>query len=229
MLRQPGVSTPVGRPYSEAHSLLLLGYARRQAKDEVDAILHLVRQGRAIYEKLGNRWGTVLSYDFETCTALYARDYEQAKYWATKYQVLAKAVDSPFLTGTSGAYLAFVALWQEDYSQAWDWLSQSLRALWDVGYTQFFWGPMLLMAQLLLLENKPERAVEILAQKDRYPGYLAFSALFENSPNWVEELRANLETRLGADRFAAAWAGGLERDRNEVVIELLSQERGARL
>jgi hypothetical protein len=195
----------------------------------VDAILHLVRQGRAIFESLGNLWGIALSYDAETSTALYARDYEQVKYWATKYQVLAKVVGSPFLTGTSGAYLAFVALWQEDYSQAWDWLCQSLRALWEVGYTQFFWGPMLPMAQLLLLENEPERAVEILAQKDWYPGYLGVGALFETSPDWVEELRATLETRLGADRFAAAWARGLERDRNEVVVELLSQDRGARL
>ncbi len=85
-----------GDQYWEAHSLLLLSYAARMFSDNLDMVLSPLRQARAIYESLQNPWGMALSYSTEAGSAFSTGDYEQAKYWSTQCQVLAKVLGNAF-------------------------------------------------------------------------------------------------------------------------------------
>jgi predicted ATPase/DNA-binding NarL/FixJ family response regulator len=77
-------------------------------------------------------------------------------------------------------------------------------------------------AVLLARAGQLERAVEILALAWTHP---------KSPTGWLEQwallaqLRADLETELGADDFAAAWTRGTQRDLKETVRDLLADLR----
>ncbi len=219
----------LGDRYWEAHSLLLLSHASKWLDNNRDAILLPIRQARAIYESLGNPWGMLLSYTMEAEYALEIEDYEQAKQWSAQCQGLAKAVENRVFIGNSTAFLGIAAFWQGNYAQAWDWLRQALQTYWDAGHAHYASGPLLVIAQILLYENKAELASEILALTERYQGYGGYGASYVIGKDWIEKLHADLEATLGVKRFAAAWARGRQSEFRTLVAELLSQERVDRL
>jgi tetratricopeptide (TPR) repeat protein len=208
----------------EAYCLIQLNFAAIRLNDDVDVAMRSVRQARAIFEDLGDQWGLMVSYLSEAGIAFQVGDYEQAKQWLLQGLAGAQAFGTTYYIASIVLYLGVVTLHQEDYGQAWDLLSQSLRAFWDAGYTHFAHAPLIRMAQLLLRADKAESAVEILALRDRYPGYHGHGALFEINADGVEKFRRELEARLGSDRFAAAWAHGRGRELSAVVAELLYED-----
>lgn len=214
----------LGSRSHEAYCLIQLNLAAIRLNDDADVALGSVRQARAIFENLGDQWGLMISYISEAGSAFQVGNYEQAKYWLQQGQALAQAFGTTYYNASISLYLGAVTLQQGNYSQAWDLLHQSLYTFWDGGYTHFAHAPLLRMAQLLLHTDKAERAVEILALTDRYPGYHGHGALFEISPDGFERFRKELEARLGTDRFSAAWVRGRGRDLSAIVAELLSED-----
>jgi tetratricopeptide (TPR) repeat protein len=212
----------LGDHYWEAHSLMIHSQIAGMTGENREIVLRRLRQATAIYENTQNSWGLVLCYSTRAGIAFGAGDYAQAKHWASQCQVLAKAFGNAFFSGSSALYLGMVALRQEDHDHAWDSLRQALRIFWEAGLVHFAPGPMVNMAQLLLHGDKPELAIDILALTERHPGYHGHGALFAIGPHRFEALRQELQARLGADRFAAAWALGEKRDLSAVVAELLS-------
>jgi predicted ATPase/DNA-binding CsgD family transcriptional regulator len=217
----------LGSKSHEAYCLIQLNLAAIRLKDDVDVALRSVRQARAIFEHLGDQWGLMISYISEAGTAFQVGDYEQAKYWLPKGLALALAFGTTYYNASISLYLGAVTLQQGNYHQAWTLLHQSLYTFWEAGYTHFAHAPLLRMAQLLLYADKAERAVEILALTDRYPGYHGHGALFEISPEGFEKIRKELENRLGPDHFTAAWVSGRGRELSAVVAELLSENINA--
>ncbi len=213
----------LGEGYWEAQSLIMSGHAARICNDDIDAIQRPLQEASAIFERMGNSWGMVLRYAAEAGGAFQSGDYEQAKKCAVECQLLAKAFRSTFFFGTSTVYLSIIVARQGYYDQAWDFLVQSVRTFWDAGFVHMMPGQLLVAAQLLLRENKAERAVSLLALIDPTASYRGLFGLFEIGTDRLEVLRQELKTRLGKDRFAAAWELGTKRELSDVVAEVLSE------
>jgi DNA-binding CsgD family transcriptional regulator/tetratricopeptide (TPR) repeat protein len=214
----------LGNRSQEAHSLIQFSFAANMVNNDIDASLRPLRQARAIFEELGDKWGLMLSYTSEAGSAFQAEDYQQAKQWLTQSQSLAQAFGSAYYAASCALYLGIVTLEQNNYRQAWDLLRQSLRTFWDAGYTHFALAPVLRIAQLVLYQDNPEFAVEILASMDHYPAHHRYYAQFESHLHSFEELRTELQTLLGIERFSVVWLLGQGRELSAVVADLLSDD-----
>jgi predicted ATPase/DNA-binding CsgD family transcriptional regulator len=212
----------LGNRSHEAHNLLMLGSAASMFNEDLGNVQPMIEQARTIYEDLGNQWGMMKGYTVEAVSAFWAGDYEQVKHLSVQELALAKALGNAFGIANSTMYLGLAAMWQGDYRQARDLVRQSLRTFWDVGYLLFATAPILCMVQLLMREGKIEPAVEILAVIERYPAHYS---LFAVDPDPFGKLREELQAELDAERFAAAWARGQQRELSGLVAELLAENR----
>ncbi|MBZ0298947.1 MAG: LuxR C-terminal-related transcriptional regulator [Anaerolineae bacterium] len=84
-------------------------------------------------------------------------------------------------------------------------------------YGQFRYGPwdLDLVAALMAHDGYPEKAVELLARRSP-------NGLIYRTQGWplLDRLRVDLQARLGAEAYLAAWERGASRDRDELVCEL---------
>lgn len=196
--------------------LLACGWAKNAVKD-FEAALQYAEDGLAVLDVVGNRWGIGLAYSLLGRIKTDQGDYEQAARWFEKALVISEAFGHLYGIAANHTRQAKLALIRHQYPMARLHLMKALQVFGDAGYQWRATYPLTYVAQMFADQQEPERAVELLSTIERH------RASFQLSDDMAERLRNELEMKLDAERFAAAWARGQVQELSALVSELLAE------
>jgi len=125
-----------------------------------------------------------------------------------------------FQNANSSEWLGLIFIRLNDYQQAKGYLLDSLRILWDAGYTRFAGSNLVRVAQLYVHDNNLERATEILSIISGDGRNLAFYHHLTQE-NIYDNLLAECRSQLESELYDMAWERGRKLERGVLIRELL--------
>jgi hypothetical protein len=210
------IARSLGDRYWEGHSLAGLATAKLQ-QDNFEWAAQLAEQGIEILEKLGDQGLIMYAYVIAAAAHLFQNHDEQAKKRYEQALVFAEWYGHTGNIAACNTYLAVLVLKNGDYAAAYPRMKRALKVYWDNNHRWVASFVIVYIARMFAEENKPERAIEILAAVDPHLIRL------RNTDKIAHALRAELETSVEPQRFAAAWARGAGQDYGAFVAELLAE------
>jgi tetratricopeptide (TPR) repeat protein len=185
-------------------------------RDDPASARPLAEAGLALFQALQNPWGLLRAYTVLGDVAESEGDYARARTCCRESLALSEAFGHQLSIGANHTHLGRIAVREGRYALAHSHLRAALRALWDAGYLWVSCFPLTCVALLFADQEGPIGAVEILATID------AHLTPFRRADRSAWALRAELESRLDAEQFAAAWARGQAREISTLIIQLLA-------
>ncbi|MEO8392987.1 MAG: LuxR C-terminal-related transcriptional regulator [Chloroflexota bacterium] len=215
------IARKIGDIYWEGYLLLWAGYLRNNFQGDFVSARNFTEEALAVFETLGDDWGLQRTYHVLGEINLNQKDYETAKQWLRQQEPLAEAFGHIFSIANLHIIQASIALLERQYAAARLRLAKSLRRFWDSGYQ--YMAPYVLthFARLFIEQNEFESVVEILGTLQKYP------LMLWQVDQTAEALHSELQGKLEAERFAAAWARGQRRELSALVAELLADSADA--
>ena len=202
--------------YWEGYLLGCSGWASFRYEDFASA-LKFAEDALSIFNELGDHWGSMFVFVLLGEIKLQQNEYEVAKQWFQQVQPLAEAFGHLWNLANLHATLGRFAIREHRYTAARREFTRALKLLWDGGYAWTIHYPLIQFAQIFADLNELDRAVAILATVHKH------QAPFVEPNQRAQTLRDELQSKLEAERFAAAWARGEGQTLSALVVELLAE------
>ena len=214
------LSKLMGDKYWEAYFLVCFSVSYH-IQGDYELALPFSEEALAIFERLESRSGVALICSLMGRIRLQQKEFEQAKQWVHRSQVLEAQLGHVWDIGIIAIQQTRIALHEQNYQSAQEYLKRALQIWWNAGYKRFLTYPLVYVAQLFALQNELDSAVEILAILKNYP------LIIEEGNQVAKALRDELQAKLEPERFAAAWTRGQASSVEAVVHRLLHDFQNA--
>jgi tetratricopeptide (TPR) repeat protein len=216
---QEGLSLVRSLPdrYWEAHFLtLLVIWDTHIDTDAVPARLN-AEAALAIFEGVGDRWGSRRCYELLGEIEEAQRNYTQAAFHFQQSLSLAQTFGYHLHSGANSTFLARIAFRQGNVAAARLHLCEALRTVLNAGFLGLSTFSLVVAAQMLAEQNSLTQAVEILGAIDKH------LTPFHDADRLAHILGAELASKMNTKDFAAAWACGQKRELRTVIQEMLME------
>jgi len=209
------VARATGDKYWEAHFLINTALLHDVQGSYVSG-LGFAEEALLLFEALGDRYGLLLVYLALGRIRLHQKEYDQARHWFLQEQPLAEAFGNVWNLARLHDYLSEIAFHSGDHVAARMELTLALSFLWNGGYERII--PLMLtrFARMFAAQNNLEKAVEILGTAQKYP------LEFVKTNQIIQTMREELQAKMDAEIFEAAWGRGQEKTMSILVAELLA-------
>ena len=177
----------------------------------------LCEAGLLIFEGSGRRWGIMRATSVLGDIEESKQNYKAAKAYFQNSLAISETFNHNLTIGANNTHLARIASFEGDHRLARQRLRDGLQALWDAGYLWACPFPLVCMAEMLVESNDLVQAVEILGTIDEHV------SSWRRSDQIAQTLQYELSPKLEAERFAAAWYRGQQREMSILVVELLRE------
>jgi tetratricopeptide (TPR) repeat protein len=205
----------LGDTYWEGHFLVRYAITDSVIHNDMAAAQLHSKEALAIFESVGDRWGSMLCYDLLGRIEEAQKNYAQAAVYLQHSISLSETFGHNVNGSASITHLARIAFANGDIMLARRYLREALRIVSDTGYLWFSAFPRAVASQMLAEQNDASRAVEILGAIEKY------LTPFHQADQVARNLRDELASKLPAHEFADAWAHGQGRELGDLIQELV--------
>jgi tetratricopeptide (TPR) repeat protein len=211
-----GIAQSLGDKYWEGHFLVWLGMTHH-ILDDLASAFRCAEGALAIFQDVETHYGNMIAQVLMGNVEESRHVYVAAKNWYQQSLMQAEAFGHAHIIGILNTYLGRIANYEQNYSVSRVHLLKALQVLWAAYKSLKLALPLVHIARLFADQNEVDKAVEILAILDKH------SLRFGDTDEMALALHDEFETKLGPERFTAAWVRGEKRELSAMVTELLAE------
>jgi predicted ATPase len=193
---------------------------------QLDEALRTGKEALAIFERLGNPFGSSAASGFSLATiALLVGDLHAAKAYFLGGMQAAEEINYLLLLQRTCDGLGMIALMEKDPGQAQPFFLKSLRISQECGQTREMLSSLLDLTDVYIAQGNLDDALELLAVVLNHPASEQ-STLNLNRPGRLrdaaEKLRSKIESQLDQSLYQSAWERGQRQRLADAVAQILN-------
>lgn len=211
-------------PWLMANGLWLVGRAEHRGENYAKA-KRCLESSLKLHLELNNTFGAAFCMASLGVLAVYTGDFVTAKTHFSRCSQMAQPLRAAWLASLATQALGGIALLTNELTEAQEYLTQSLRTAYDLGWDRDIVNFLYEFAGLRVKQNRPEESVELLSLLLQQPASQLVHAGRGRVGDRARAFLSNLENQLPAETYMAALRRGELLEMDHIVKELIGSHQ----